>query len=138
MEDKSIFQKTNTYIEMKRLLRILLLTLFSVTFFLSCEKEEIIEINNTAYFTIKNTDDFTYDFNISGDEEGASIKLQANHFAISEIVRNKNTGWSVVYHYKPEPCFIGTDSVTIETYTGSDGANIGNTKLIQLYFQITD
>lgn len=123
---------------MKRLSGILLLSIFSIAFFGSCEKEEIIEINNPAYFTIKNIDDFTYDFNISGDEEGASIKLQASHFVISEIVRNESTSWSVVYHYKPEPGFIGTDSVKIETYTGSDGANIGNTELIQLYFQITE
>lgn len=52
--------------------------------------------------TIKNTKEYVHDFNISGDEEGATIKVQATHFKLSEIIRNESTNWSVVYHYQPE------------------------------------
>ncbi|HSH20321.1 MAG TPA: hypothetical protein VLA03_07695 [Draconibacterium sp.] len=123
---------------MKILTEILLLLVLFTTIFWSCEKEETLEPNNQVYITLKNTDDFIHDLKISGDEEGATIKEQATHFSISKIIRNESTGWSVVYQYKPEPDFVGTDSVKIETNTGSDGSGPGNINLTEFFFQITD
>ena len=112
--------------------------LLLITFIWSCEKDDIIEPNDSLTITLKNSDDFLHDFKISGDEEGATIILQATHFSISEITRNESTNWSVVYHYKPESGFIGKDSVKIQTSTGSDGSGPGIIKLVEFFFQITE
>lgn len=123
---------------MKRFSEILLLFVLFTAIFWSCEKEETLEPNNRDYITLKNTDDFIRNLKISGDEEGAIIKEQAIHFSISKIIRDQSTGWNVVYQYKPEPGYIGTDSVKIETNTGSDGSGPGNITLVEFFFQITD
>lgn len=108
------------------------------SFLCNCEKEEIVEKNETFHISLKNTEEYIHDFKISGDEEGATIKVQAKHFRISKIIRNESTNWSVVYHYKPETGFIGSDLVEIETNTGSDGSGNGKTNIVKLFFQITD
>lgn len=107
-------------------------------FFLSCETNEIQIDEIPTEIKLKSGTDYKYDFHISGDEEGATIVFQAKHYAISEIIRNENTNWSIVYHYKSEVGFIGKDSVTIETCTGGDGTNCGETNQIKLNFIITE
>lgn len=116
----------------------ILFVLFFTGFLCSCNKDEIIVDEEPFYITIKNTDDYKHDFKIYGDEEGATIKIQANHFSISDIIRNESTNWSVVYHYKPESGFTGKDSVEIETNTGSDGTENGKTETVKLFFQVTN
>lgn len=107
-------------------------------FLWNCGNEEALEKIHPDYIKIKNTAEYMHDFKITGDEEGATIKLQATHFSISEIIRNESTNWNVLYHYKPELGYVGTDSVKIETSTGSNGASPGNIKLIEFFFLITD
>ena len=91
-----------------------------------------ISCNNTAdsnieegiqNVSINNTEIYAYRTGISGDEEGASIIIQARHFDISEIVRNAETKWEAIYKYKPTSGFSGTDYVELELSTGSDGAS---------------
>jgi len=105
---------------MKTLRFIFLFLLF--TAFVQCTKEETPETENTPLeIILTNSDVYQYDFNISGDEEGAEIIQQAKHAAKSEIIRDATTNWSVVYFYQPEENFSGVDSVQIETCTGGDG-----------------
>ena len=73
--------------------------------------------------SIENSETYRYRTGISGDEEGASIILQAENSEISEIVRNAETEWEAVYIYRAQPSFRGTDHVEIELNTGSDGAS---------------
>ena len=122
---------------MNRFVKIMFV-LVCTSFLCNCEKEEIVVMNETLHISLKNTEEYIHDFKISGDEEGATIKVQAKHFSISKIIRNESTNWSVVYHYKPETGFIGSDLVEIETNTGSDGSGNGKTNIVKLFFQITD
>ena len=122
---------------MNRFVKIMFVLLFT-SFLCNCEKEEIVEKNETFLISLKNTEEYIHDFKISGDEDGATIKVQAKHFSISKIIRNESTNWSVVYHYKPETGFIGSDLVEIVTNTGNDGSGNGKTNIVKLFFQITD
>jgi hypothetical protein len=92
--------------------------------FISCENSTDSNIEEfTTSVSIKNTETYQYRTGISGDEEGAAIKLQAKHYFISDIVRNADTKWEAVYVYMPKPFYTGTDYVELELSTGSDGAS---------------
>ncbi len=85
--------------------------------------------------TLENTESYNYNTGITGDEDGASIIVQAKHYEISDIVRNVETNWEVVYKYKPKSGFIGTDFVELELSTGSDGASPSkNIEIIKIKF----
>ena len=112
--------------------------LLCTSFLCNCEKEEIVEKNETFLISLKNTEEYIHDFKISGDEDGATIKLQAKHFSISKIIRNESTKWSVFYHDKLATGLIGSELVEIETNTGSDGSVNGKNNIVKLFFQITD
>ena len=106
-----------------------------------CEKDDPSELKEKILkITLKNTEVYQHDFIISGDEEGASIVMQAKHALRSEIIRYKSTNWSVVYVYQPKDNFTGIDSVEIETCTGGDGtaATPCNKEAVKLKFQIID
>jgi hypothetical protein len=80
-------------------------------------------LDNVISVTITDQDIFEYKTGIGGDEEGAVITVQAQHYEISEIVRNSETNFEAVYRYKAKIGFKGSDYVEIETRTGSDGAS---------------
>jgi len=122
---------------MKTLFKAFLIFSFAL-FFLSCETNEIQIDEIPTEIKLKSGTDYKYDFHISGDEESATIIVQAQHYAVSEIIRNESTNWSVVYLYKSETGFVGIDSVEIETCTGGDGTNCGETNQIKLIFIITE
>ncbi len=82
-------------------------------------------------------ENYSYDFNITGDEEGTTIKVQALHFEVSELIRNSSTNWGVVYIYKPISGYVGTDCVEIETCTGGEGVNCPDTEKVKMNFSIT-
>ena len=87
----------------------------------------------TQTISIKNSETYEYRTGISGDEEGASIILQAKNFVISDIVRNSETKWEAVYIYKSKPFFSGTEYVEIKLVTGSDGASPStNVEIVKL------
>ncbi len=103
-----------------------------------CDKTENTDLYRGEIIQLKNSEEYIHDFKISGDEEGAVIKVQAKHFLISEISRNENTNWSVVYTYQPESDYIGTDSVEIETCTGGDGLSCSNLESFTFIFEVSN
>ena len=103
----------------------------------SCEDESPRETNNSIEVNLTVNEQFEYNTNISGDEEGVSISIQANHFDVSEMIRDESTNWAAVYRYQPELDFVGTDFVELKLSTGSDGASPStNTKFIKISFTI--
>ena len=68
----------------------------------------------TIEATVKNSEEYEYRTGFGGDEQGASIKVQAGHFEKSEMVRNASTGFEPVYRYKPRGDYAGKDSVELE------------------------
>lgn len=88
---------------------------------------------------LRNSVIYEYKIGEFGDEEGARITKQAEHYTISEIVRNSSNRWQPVYRYKSEKDYVGTDYVEIETRRGSDGAS-PNTEIewIKIQFIVTD
>ena len=93
---------------MKRLWLILFLS-----FVFSCEDKD--EYDKAIQVEMKNSEIYKYKTGINGDEEGARITKQAEHFEISEIIRNDTTKWEAVYRYKPQGNYVGNDYVEINT-----------------------
>jgi hypothetical protein len=90
----------------------------------------------TVIVYLKNTETFQYR-TVGGDEEGATISLQAAHYSISEIRRDAATNWYAVYVYQPAAGFVGEDHAEIEVHTGSDGASAPtNIKRVVFRFSI--
>lgn len=99
---------------------ILFLTLLFT--FVSCTKdEEPIKNYDSIDIELSKNELFTYDTKNSGDEEGGKIIEQAQHFMISEIVRD--SVFRLVYRYQPKEDYVGEDNVQIELSSGSDGAS---------------
>ena len=139
MLDRLLFLKWIMNNKMMRIVFKLFLLLLIVSFVWSCSKDEtatpqgrVIEVS------LKKSQSYTHDFKISGDEEGATIKIQARHCQSSELIRNASTNWCVVYQYKPDPGFTGTDYVEIETCTGGMGCACSKTEMVRFNFTITD
>lgn len=80
--------------------------------------------NTTRKFeqvTISSSETYDYRTGISGDEEGAQITRQPNHYEISDIIRNETTNFEVIYRYKPATGFTGTDRVELKLSTKPAG-----------------
>jgi hypothetical protein len=75
----------------------------------------IHDLTNEINVTLKNTESYSHTF-VLGDEEGASIKVQAQHHENSELVRDESTNMNVEYRYKPITDFVGNDYVVLEVY----------------------
>ena len=91
--------------------------------------------DDTIPITLKNTEFYEYNTGIIGDEDGASIIVQAKHFDVSDIIRNGETNWEAIYKYKPKSGFFGTDYVELKLSTGSDGASPPtNIEIIKIKF----
>lgn len=106
-----------------------------------CETEPIetsAESNDIVSVTIKNSNEYIHDFQICGDEEGATIITQPQHAAVSEIVREKYRDWCVVYKYIPEEGFVGKDYVEIETCTGGEGSACSEKEIIRIEFTVVE
>lgn len=105
------------------------LCLFMGGLITSCEKNSPTEENGVTNQiinkTISKNQTFQYDLGNFGDEEGASITKQANHFSTSELVRNINTV-KIIYNYTPTLDFVGTDEIQIRSARGSNGASPNN------------
>ena len=104
----------------------------------TCEHDAVKPSLQKKDVVLKNTEVYSYDFHISGDEEGANIKTQATHYEISKLVRDSSTNWSVVYTYKPEAGYVGPDYVEIETCTGGEGINCTHIERVQIHFTISE
>jgi hypothetical protein len=109
------------------------------TCFISCSSDdsnsdaEIVKVNAS----ISNSEIYTYNLGSFGDEEGASIEKQAENFEISKLERNFPSG-EIVYTYKPQSGFIGTDYVALKTSKGSNGASPNtNISIIKITIKVT-
>ena len=100
-----------------------------------CKADNKVNPEKVIEVTLRNSQEYRHDFQISGDEEGATIKMQPQHYAVSELVRNESTQWSVTYLYRPEPGYVGTDFAVIETCTGG-GEFCTNFKTVRINFTI--
>ncbi len=81
---------------------------------------------------------FSYDLNVYGDEEGARIIEQAKHYSRSEIIRDSATSWGAYYYYVPAMGYRGFDYVTIETCTGGKGTHCDDLNMIEFKFHIEE
>jgi len=117
---------------MKRIFLTLMILITLLTFFPGCSKEDIV-IHTPVTYTNTNTNNVTltkngtYHFELGyfGDEEGASISMQAIHFSVSKLDRD-STG-KIGYTYTPALNYTGTDEVELKSMRGSDGASANNT-----------
>ena len=81
---------------MKKMLKLsfLAICILSLT---NCNKEETENLVSAIEVTINNSNDYELDLMISGDEEGATIKTQAQHFQKSELIGKLVFGFNVLY-----------------------------------------
>ncbi len=86
----------------------------------------------TETVTLKDLESYQYDLGSFGDEEGAGILVQAEHYEISELEEDSDR--NIIYTYQPQEGFKGNDYVELKTGRGSDGAR-PNTEII--FIQIT-
>ena len=70
----------------------------------------------TIIITLTNTETYQYP-TVGGDEDGAVIVSQAQHYSVSEIRRNLQTNWVAVYFYQSSPGYVGKDYVELEIHT---------------------
>jgi hypothetical protein len=101
-------------------------------------KAGICNIREESNVTLKNTESYSRTF-VLGDEEGAAIMYQAQHYEKSELVRDESTNMNVEYRYKPTTGFVGNDDVILEIYynkTGEDG--FAHIETVKLNFTITN
>jgi hypothetical protein len=122
---------------MKKMLKLsfLAICILSLT---NCNKEETENLVSEIEVTINNSDDYELDLMISGDEEGATIKTQAQHFQKSELIRDSSTNWNLVYRYKSLSNYTGMDFVEIETCTGGESTGCSNLEIVRINFAITN
>ena len=105
----------------------------------NCSKNDEPEnFDSELNITISNSDNYELDLMISGDEEGATIKTQAQHFQKSELIRDSSTNWSTVYRYTPLSNYTGIDFVEIETCTGGESTGCSNVDIVRINFTITN
>ena len=94
----------------------------------------------TIKATVKNSEEYEYRTGFGGDEQGASIKVQAGHFEKSEIVRDASTSFEPVYKYKPKGDYVGKDSVElwlVEHKIGSGPDDLGKTTKTRVVINLT-
>ena len=117
---------------------ILILILLLIYIFVGCKNSSSPNTDKkTLTPEIRVNEIYEYKTGISGDEEGVEITKQANHFKISQIVRNADTNFEAVYKYMPETDFAGTDSVELKVSTGSDGASAPtDIKIIKILMRV--
>ena len=94
--------------------------------------------SNETNVTLKNTESYSRTF-VLGDEEGASIPVQAQHYETSELVRDASTNMNVEYRYKPSSGFVGNDYVILEIHYNKTGENSSAyTETERINFTITN
>ena len=95
--------------------------------------------DNLISVELKQLETYEYKTGISGDEEGVLIRGQAQHYQVSEIIRDSTTNWEAVYRYQAKENYVGIDEAEIETSRGSDGVSPPTEiEVIRIKFTITD
>src|SRR5688572_4824269 len=109
-----------------------LVALSSLVLLSACEESPRVTVVRVS---LKNTDLYEHP-TVGGDEEGARIVTQANHFSRSEILHDATTGFVATYIYQSTPGFVGSDRAEIEVMSGSDGAS-APTRVTRIAFHFT-
>ena len=113
------------------------ISLAGMTMFSGCEHDpKKVQATEEINETLKNTESYQKTL-VGGDEEGASIKIQATHYENSELIRDESTNFNVVYHYKPVIDFIGTDFVVIDVTRNKTGVN-PEVQTLKINFTVTE
>ena len=99
---------------------------------LGCREQGAVETVNVS---LMNSQAYEYP-TVSGDEEGARISIQPQHYSTSEIRRNAETNGVATFVYQPTAGFVGSDYAELEIMTGSDGASPSNVKRVVFRFEI--
>ena len=81
-----------------------------------------VVVSESSDVALRSVDTFRFP-TVGGDEEGARIIVQAEHYNVSEIRRNAETSWIAVYVYQPKAGYTGPDYAVIEIQSGSNGAS---------------
>ena len=101
-------------------------------------KAGICSVIEESNVTLKNTESYSRTF-VLGDEEGALIMYQAQHYEKSELVRDENTNMNVEYRYKPITDFVGSDSVGLEIHYNKTGEDFSAyIETVRINFTITN
>jgi hypothetical protein len=69
------------------------------------------------------------------DDQSASFKLQAQHYQISRLERNQDTG-EIIYVYQPKQGFAGEDYVEIFAPTDRNGIQIIESKIFEFQMNV--
>lgn len=70
------------------------------------------------------------------EDESAIFQLQAQHYRISELDRNPDTG-EIIYKYQPQEGFVGEDYVEILAPTDSNGNRIFESKVLEFLIKVS-
>ena len=101
-------------------------------------KAGICSIQELSNVILKNTESYSRTF-VLGDEEGAAIMYQAQHYEKSELIRDESTNMNVEYHYKPTIDFVGNDDVGLEIYYNKTGEDrFAYIETVKINFTITN
>jgi hypothetical protein len=110
---------------MKSTILILTILLSILTLTHSCKKDKSVNSNiETINATIKANETYQYDLGLFGDEEGATISVQASHFQVSKLERVDYV--KIIYTYTPTQNYVGTDEVELKAERDSDGVSPNN------------
>jgi hypothetical protein len=71
---------------------------------------------------LRNTDTYQYPA-VGGDEDGALITKQAQHYRVSQVRRDASTNFICVYIYQPEAGYTGNDHAELEIHTNKVGTS---------------
>ncbi len=86
--------------------------------------------------TLNNSENYEHSLGYFGDEQGARIVTQAKYFEISKLNRATD---EIIYNYKSENDFVGSDFVEIESVNfniSTDNETVINK--IRITFNITE
>ncbi|HOX82634.1 MAG TPA: hypothetical protein PLJ60_03910 [Chryseolinea sp.] len=120
---------------MKQLNIFILFFLFALM--VGCEDEKTDNsTSDTINVILKNTDTYLHDFGLMGIEDGATIKIEAQHAASSSMSRNNMN--RLIYNYQPKGNFTGNDKVQIEQCLSPGDASCYATTVTTINFTITD
>jgi hypothetical protein len=101
---------------------------------------QAVEYLPVVEVTVKQHTYFEYNTGMSGDEQGAKFKSYAKHAKYSNILRDKTTGFEVIYRYRSKPDYVGKDSVELEYsdhQLGSGPDDPGTTTITRQVINIT-
>lgn len=105
-----------------------------IPFMFACQSNDLSELDKNTQIidesiTVSKGNVYTYTIGTAIPTEGdIKISKQAAHFELSAITTDT---MGIIYHYKPELDFLGSDNIEI-TQTYSSGGDIVGTTIIRI------